>query len=111
MTDQEMNSAQYLKSERMGMFSQFFDQAFLKASEALLLLSQRRKRLDIRHKQVFPERQAEDVQILTTVTERTGQSDKHWWEQRNTSWCMNENFYRHVTGAGLRFPSCVHSLR
>lgn len=68
---------QYLEGEWIGVFSQFFNQAFLKTSQTLLLFGQRRKCLDVRHKQVFPKRQTQNVQILTAITERTCQSHKH----------------------------------
>lgn len=60
----------------MGMFSQLFNQALLKTSQTLLLLWWRRKRLDVRHKQVLPERQPKDVQVFSTISEGTGESHK-----------------------------------
>lgn len=60
------------------MFSQLFNQTFLQTSQTLLLLRQWRKGLNVSHKQVFTKRQAQDVQVLTSITERTGQSHKHW---------------------------------
>lgn len=82
VTDQRTNiqvarRPPYLEGERVGVFPQFFNQTFLKTSQSLLLFGDRRKRLDVRHKQVLPERQSEDVQILATITERTRQSHKH----------------------------------
>lgn len=68
---------EYLEGERVSVFSQFFNQAFLETSQTLLLFGNGRKCLDVCHKQVLPERQPKDVQILATVTERTRQSHKH----------------------------------
>lgn len=72
---------QYLEGERVGVFSQFLNQPLLETGQALLLLGQRRKRLDVRHEQVFTKRQPEDVQILSTISERTGQSHEHWGDR------------------------------
>ena len=80
---------QYLEGERVGVFSQLFNQALLQTSQTLVLFRRRRERLDVHHKEVFPERQAKDVQILSTVTERTGQGHKHCWEETGIRLCLN----------------------
>jgi len=72
-----VNRVQYLEGEGVGVFSQFLNQPFLKTSQTLLLLGRRGEGLDVGHKQVFPERQPEDVQVLAAVPERTGQGHEH----------------------------------
>lgn len=70
--------ARYLEGERVSVFSQLLHQAFLKMRQTGFPPRRWREHLAVRHKQVFSERQAENVQIFSTVTERTGQGDKHW---------------------------------
>lgn len=62
-----------LKSKRLGIFSQFLDESLLESAQSPGLLRIHRKNLETGDKQVFTECQAQDVQVLTTVTERAGQ--------------------------------------
>lgn len=75
--DEHHHHQKYLEGEREGVFSQLFNQAFLKTSQTLLLFRQWRKCLDVCHKQVLTKRQTQNIQILSTVAKRTSQSHKH----------------------------------
>lgn len=66
----------------MGVASQLLDEPLLETSQTGLLLlfllqRWRREDLDVGHKQVLPEGQAKDVQVLPTVAEGAGQRDEH----------------------------------
>lgn len=59
------------------MLTQFLQQPLLQAAQGLLLPPQGRERLDGADVQILPEGKAQDIQVLPTVTERAGQTNKH----------------------------------
>lgn len=75
--------AGYLERERVSVFSQLLHQAFLEPGQTLLRVWWRRKGLAVGHEQVFPEGQAENVQVFPTVTEGAGQGDKDCRQKRH----------------------------
>lgn len=59
------------------MLTQLLQQPLLQVTQRLLFLLQRRKGLDSADVQILPEGEAQDIQVLPTVTKRTSQSHKH----------------------------------
>lgn len=59
------------------MLTQLLHQPLLQVAQRLLFLPQRRESLDGADEQILPEGEAQDVQVLPTITERTSQRYKH----------------------------------
>lgn len=68
----------YSEVEGVGMLTQLLQQPLLQAAQRRLFLLQRGEGLDRADVQILPEGKAQDVQVLPTITKRTGQSHKHW---------------------------------
>lgn len=59
------------------MLTQLLQQPLLQVAQRLLDFLQGRKALEAADIQVLPEGKAQDIQVLPTITERTGQSHEH----------------------------------
>lgn len=75
-------SSSYGEGEGVRVLTQLLQQPLLQPAQRplgflLLLLLLWREDLQRAHVQVLPEGQAQDVQVLPTVTKRTGQIHKH----------------------------------
>lgn len=68
----------YSKAEGVGMLSQLLYEPLLQAAQRLLLVLQGRESLDRADVKILPERKAQDIQVLPTITKCTGQGHKHW---------------------------------
>lgn len=66
------------EGEGVGVWTQLLHQLLLQVTQSFNVLLLRWEDLDRADKQVFPEREAQDVQVLTAVAEGAGQSHKHW---------------------------------
>lgn len=59
------------------MISNFLNQTFLEPRQRFLFLRDRGKGLDVGNKKILAKGQAQDIKILTAITEGTRQSHKH----------------------------------
>lgn len=62
-----------LEGEGVGMLAQLLDEALLQAGEGLPVLGHGGEGLRVGHKEILPEGQAQHIQVLAAVTERTRQ--------------------------------------
>lgn len=66
------------EGEGVGVWTQLLHQLLLQGAHSFLVLLLRWEDLDRTDKQVFPEGEAQDIQVLATVAEGAGQGHKHW---------------------------------
>lgn len=65
-----------VESEGMALLSCLLEQAVMHGSEGGFVVSSR-VQLEVLEPDVFPEGQSNDIQVLTAITESTGQLHKH----------------------------------
>lgn len=59
------------------MLTELLQQPLLQTAQRFLVLLQGREGLEGADVQILPEGKAQDIQVLPTITERTGQTHKH----------------------------------
>lgn len=68
----------YSEGKGTCILAQLCQQPFLQPAQRLLILLRWRKDLDCVGEQIFPEGQAEDVEVFPAITEGAVQSHEHW---------------------------------
>lgn len=68
----------YREGEGVSVLTQLLHQLLLQGTHSFFVLLLRWEDLDRADKEVFPEGEAQDVQVLAAVAEGAGQSHKHW---------------------------------
>lgn len=68
----------YSEGKGMCILTQLCQQPFLQPAQRLLILLRWRKDLDGVDKQIFPEGQAQDVEVFPAITECAVQGHEHW---------------------------------
>ena len=76
--------APHLEGEGVGMLAQLLDEALLQAGEGLPVLGHGGEGLRVGHKEILPEGQAQHIQVLAAVTERTRQGHEDCGHRRGT---------------------------
>lgn len=72
----------YSEVKGVGMLTQLLQQPLLQAARRRLGLLQRREGLHRADVQVLPKGEAQDVQVLPAVPERTGERDEDYEEEK-----------------------------